>query len=287
MINLRYHIFSLAAVLLALAGGIALGAGVLKSDDVTTDEAGNERAISPALAGFDAGFAALTAPDLLDNKLEDRTVLVVTLPSAREAEVGGIMENLNLAGAEVVGQVTLTSNFLTTGNRQFVEGVARQSLGDEADAGGAYETISAAFARGYLTTGSADLDETARTIRAAFTEGNLVEVIQDPGSRAELLVIVAGPALTNDAGESSVVSQIVGPLKDKSEGVLVAGPVSSGEDGVIRAVRQGQASSSVTTIDVTDTASGRVAAVLALIREAEGHSGTWGTSRAADGPVPN
>lgn len=287
MINLRYHIFSLAAVLLALAAGVALGAGVLYTGETPDSEIGQQKAISPALAGFDAGFATLTAPDLIENELKGRTVVVMTMPSAREGEVGGIVENLTLAGADVVGQIQLTSKFLAPGNRQFVEGVARQSLTDAPSTAGAYEIIGTALARAYLTKDKDKLDESARTIRAAFSEGRLVDPVKDPNKRAELAVIIAGPTLTADEGEGGVMAQIVGTLDSQAKGTVVAGPVVSGEDGVVRSVRQSEAASSVTTVDVTDTGTGRIVVVLGLIREADGRGGAWGTSRAADGPVPN
>ena len=55
---------------------------------------------------------------------------------------------------------------------------------------------------------------------------------------------------------------------------------------MLAALRDSDAASQVSTVDVTDTAAGRVVVALALAREAEGQSGSWGTSRSADGPLP-
>ena len=84
MINFRYHIVSLAAVLFALAAGVLLGAGVLQQADEDDAKAGGTPEISPQLVGFDAGFASLTADDLLKGKLKDRSVLVISMPSSRD-----------------------------------------------------------------------------------------------------------------------------------------------------------------------------------------------------------
>jgi len=288
VINLRYHVISLAAVLLALAAGIALGAGLLDESDATaagTD--GDTAEISSALAGFDAGYATLTSPGLLRDKLKDRTVLLLTTPGARDNEIEGLIENLTTAGARVTGQVEMTGKLLAPSNRQFAEGVATQSDPDAAEAPSDYAKVGTAIARGYLTRGNGELDDTARTIRSAFTEGGLLNPEQDPETSAQLALVVAGPSGASAGGEGTVISSIASSLDAGSQGVTVVGPVSSGRDGVVNAVRTSDAAASVSTVDVTDTGTGRVAAILALVREAAGQSGAWGTSRAGDGPVPN
>lgn len=288
MINLRYHVISLAAVLLALAAGIALGAGVLDESDTAEAGGANDSAeISSALAGFDAGYATLTSPGLLRDKLKNRTVLLLTTPGARDSEIDSLIENLTTAGARVTGEVEMTGKLLSPSNRQFAEGVATQADPDAATATSDYAKVGTAIARGYLTTGDGSLDDTALTIRSAFTEGGLLAPEQDPEVSAQLALIVSGPSGAGAGGEGTVISSIVASLDSGSQGVTVVGPVSSGEDGVVNAVRSSDAAATVSTVDVTDTGTGRVAAILGLVREAAGQSGAWGTSRAGDGPVPN
>ncbi len=286
MINLRYHVISLAAVLLALAAGIAIGAGLLdESEAGATGRSTGASQISPALAGFDAGYATLTAPTMLNDKLRGKSVMLFVTPGARDVEVDSLIDNLTTAGASVTGQIAMTAKFLSPSNRQFVEGVAAQSNPGGSETG--YAAVGTAIARGYLTEGDGALDETARTIRSAFEEGGLLEPAQDPETSAQLALIVSGPAEATAEGEGTVIANIAASLDAGSEGVAVVGPVSSGENGVVNAVRGSDAASVVSTVDVTDTGTGRVAAVLALIREASGQSGSWGTSRATGGPVPN
>jgi hypothetical protein len=68
---------------------------------------------------------------------------------------------------------------------------------------------------------------------------------------------------------------------------VLAGPSpSSLEGGVVAALRDSDATSQVSSVDVTDTAAGRVVVALALATEARGQSGAWGTSRSSDGAVP-
>lgn len=288
MINLRYHVISLAAVLLALAAGIAVGAGLLDESDATAPRPGADAAeISSALAGFDAGYATLTAPNLLRDKLKDRTVLLLTTPGARDNEIDSLIENLTTAGARVTGQLAMTAKLLSPANRQFAEGVAAQADPTGAGAVAGYDAVGTAIARGYLTRGDGSLDETARTVRAAFVEGDLLQPDQEPETSAQLALIVSGPSGAAVSGEGTVIASIAGTLDAGSQGVTIVGPVSSGENGAVNAVRGSEAAAAVTTVDVTDTGTGRVAAILALVREAAGQGGSWGTSRAADGPIPS
>lgn len=283
MIPFRYHVISLAAVLLALASGVLLGSGLLHKDVSATTTAGGQRAVSPTLAGYDAGYAAVTGPELVKGTLSGHRVLIATIPGARESEVDGLIENLGRSGAKISGRVVLTDKLLSSGNRQFAEGVAEQAHPDGKSTTNPWDTIGTAFARGWLTTKDAKLDDTARTVRAAFTEGGLVSTVQEPSNRSDLLVIVSGPSAT---AHGQVLTELLGSVTAGARGVLVAGPIGAGEGGVVQDVRDSESASQLSTFDVLDMASGRVGAVLALAKAAEGQPGSWGTSRGADGPLP-
>jgi len=287
VINLRYHLVSLAAVLLALAAGIAVGAGLLDHAGASLgDDSDRQQDVSPAVAGFDAAYAEVTAPDLIRDTLRDKSVIVFTTPGAPDAQVDGVVENLQNAGATVSGRVGLTTKLLSAGNRQFAEGVATQSADDDLSGDSAYARIGTAL--GYAYLGDDWDEERSRTIRSAFTQGELIDEAAEPEQGATLAVIVAGPAGEGDESDyGAVVAQMAPALDSMSDGLLVAGPVSSAADrGVVGRVRSADDAAELSTFDVTDTATGRTAAVLALVRESEGNSGSWGTSRSADGPMP-
>ena len=130
-----------------------------------------------------------------------------------------------------------------------------------------------------------NLDTTATTIGSAFDEGKLVSYASKPEKFANLAVVVSGPGRAGDSG--SVAAQLSKAIDGAGEGAVLAGPSTSSQDGgVLAALRDSDAASQVSTVDVTDTAAGRVVVALALAREAKGQSGSWGTSRSADGAVP-
>lgn len=289
MISFRYHLVSVAAILIALAAGIALGSGPL-------DEAGESlrgdggTSVDPALTSFEDAFAGRTAAGLLTDRLKGQSVLVVTVPGASRGEVTGITSDLQLAGAEVTGEVELTSKILDAGGRQFAEGVAEQSAADVPGVSGSddsYGRIGAALGRALLADETADADQTALTIRSAFTEGDLITLTTPPAKLATLTVLVTGPERAGSADRSTVIAALAGSLNESGKGVVVAGPASSGTDGgAVKAVRDGAFATAVSTVDVTDTASGRIVTVLAAASQAAGQPGAWGTSRSESGALP-
>ncbi len=289
MISFRYHLVSIAAVLMALAAGIALGAGPL--DDPTSALSGDgdgSAAADPALARFESGYAARTSGTLLKDALKGRSVVVLTLPGARAEETKDIRADLEKAGAAITGEVQLTAKLIDPANRQFAEGVAQQSAADVegvSDAGDSYARIGAALGRSVLGGAGKNLDTTATTIGSAFDEGQLVTYATKPKKFANLAVVVSGPGRSDDTG--SVSAQLATAVDRAGSGAVLAGPSASSLDGGVLAVlRDSDAASQVSTVDVTDTAAGRVVVALALATEAKGQSGAWGTSRSADGAVP-
>lgn len=289
MISFRYHLVSIAAVLLALAAGVALGAGPLDDNTVLSgDGDGSGTSADPAIARFESGYAARTSGALLKDALKGRSVVVMTLPGARAEESKDIRADIEKAGGAVTGEVQLTSKLVDPANRQFSEGVAQQSASDVtgvADAGESYGRIGAALGRSVLGDAGKDLDTTATTISSAFDEGKLVTYAAKPAKFANLAVVVSGPGRAGDSG--SVAAQLSKAFDGAGGGAVLAGPsTSSQEGGVLAALRDSDAASQVSTVDVTDTAAGRIVVALALAREADGQSGSWGTSRSADGPLP-
>lgn len=288
MISFRYHLVSVAAVLLALAAGIALGAGPLDDNTILSGDDNAGSSADPAIARFESGYAARTSGALLKGVLKSRSVVVLTLPGARAEETKDIRADIEKAGADVTGEVQLTGKLVDPANRQFAEGVAQQSASDVkgvTDAGESYGRIGAALGRSVLGKSGKNLDTTANTISSAFVEGELVTYAAKPEKFADLAVVVSGPGRAGDSG--SVAAQLAKAIDGSGRGAVLAGPSTSSQDGgVLAALRGSDAASQVSTVDVTDTAAGRVVVSLALAREADGQSGSWGTSRSADGAVP-
>jgi len=290
VINFRYHVVSLAAALLALAAGVVLGAGFLDTSATVGDGPDQTAAADPAVASFESGYVGRTGPTLLKKQLDGESVVVLTTAGANAADIKGVTASLGAAGADVVGQAVLTAKLLDPGGRQFAEGVAQQ-VGEDipgisAD-GDSYARIGAAIARSLVADKTSEIDEAATTLRSAFVEGDLISLTTAPTSRASLVVIVTGPRSSTSGDQGVSLAGIAAALDASSQGVLVTGPSSaSTPGGFLAALREDDQTGTLSTVDVANSPAGRVVVALALASEAAGESGSWGTSRSADGAVP-
>jgi hypothetical protein len=279
VINFRYHLVSLASVFLALAVGIVLGAHYLDPDSVGGDTGGSN---DSGLVSFQSGYAGVTGGPLIAGSLKGVGVVIFTLPGAEEKQVADISADIAQAGGRVTGEVGFTSKLLDAGNRQFAESVAEGVLPNAPGSG--YDKVGAALAAAFV--GSGDPDAKAGPIRSAFTEGGLIRVATAPKTRAPLVLIVAGSA-TDQSSSGSVLADLAATLAEAGNGAVIAGPsTASTGGGLLAAVRDSSSAGDFGTVDVTDTAAGRVIVVLALKSVSEGSTGSWGTSRSHDGAVP-
>jgi hypothetical protein len=119
MISLRYHLVSLAAVFLALAVGVLLGASGVSDRllsaavDQSEDLGGQVQALTAErddLAAAHRGaeeFAARIGPAAVRGLLADKRVTVVTA-GADAADRAALVELIATAGAALAGEVALT-----------------------------------------------------------------------------------------------------------------------------------------------------------------------------------
>lgn len=295
MINFRYHLVSTAAIFLALAAGIALGSGPLdNAKNILGKDNGNASASADRsdLSGFESAYAKKTGMSLVAGKLKGQSVVVFTLPGARAAQVQGLKSAMTSGGAKVTGEVALTSKLLDSAGRQFAEGVTQQAakgVSGVATTGDSYLRIGSALGRAYLAKKTTKVDESASTISSAFSEGELISVPAKPKELASIALIVAGPdAADGDQGQGDIVTQMAVGFDAQARGVVLAGPSPSSEDGgFLQVLRSSDTAGQVSTIDVTDSAAGQLITVLVAAREIGDNAGAFGTSRSADGSIPN
>lgn len=307
MIDFRYHLISIIAIFLALAAGITLGAGpfhdpvnaqiAADEDQNRADEAELRDQLSAAQQSqaFEDAFAASVGDDLLGDRLEDRTVALFLLPGADEESASGLQQQIEAAGGSVTTQVGLTEKMIDPGERQFAEGVARQSLDGQSDVPdtsglSSYELLGTGLGRAFLTDGSeAKYDSAASTITSAYREAGFLEDAKEPGERADLAVFVTGGARDTAAdGQDELVATVAASADSVGLGAVVAGAPTSGDDGgAVGYVRDGDLSGTVSTVDAVTARAGQIVTVLALEQEAGGKSGQYGTGEGVDGVMPD
>jgi hypothetical protein len=308
VINFRYHVVSLVAVMLALAVGIALGGGPLQRTPDDAPAGGEVQTLASAQAelaqleegtAFADDYTDRTADGVLDQAVKDRAVTVLTLPGADDADVTQLTQMVDRAGGTVTAEAVLGEKLLDVGNRQLVSELASQmtasaedDLGMPDDVSG-YEQMSLLLAHALVSHKAAgdDVDGTGESTLAGLATADLLTVDGDVDSRGSLVLVVAGEpygSADDREGAGSIVSTLLVALDEQSDGVVLAGPVaSSAEDGLVGTVRADPTTADVvSTVDALERTAGAVVAVLALREEADGKSGHYGTSAAPDGALP-
>lgn len=315
MIDFRYHLVSLVSVFLALAVGIVLGAGPLRESigDTLTQQVNALRQEKDGLRADVAtknasiehrdDFITAVAPELVSDRLTDRTVAIVRLPGVEDTTVDSVVDTLGLSGATVTARVQLTDAWTDADKRllreqtasQLVAGVPGGVQGEDADS-----RLDALLARALLSgapAGPAPVDQSARGILSGLDGADLVKVDGDVNSLADLTLVLA-PGVPEATGQpapqataASDLSQAYVDLArslDAVGGTVVSGPASSAtKGGFVQAVRSDDAAArEVSTVDSGGTPMGEVAAVRALRQQADGAAGQYGSGDGAAAPLP-
>ena len=222
MIDFRYHLVSLISVFLALAVGIALGAGPLKETigDSLTGQVSQLREEKDALrvdlddAAAEAQWteSALDAAsdDLIGGILGDRRVALIQVGAVSDQVRNGVVDRLEQAGGTVTGTVQVTEAWTDPEQQTFRQSLAGTLLDYLDPVPGAQSGSELAEALAQSLTASEPADPDVRSERAGILldllrEGGLVATTADITAPADLVVVLAGPVL--DARTAQVEAQ--------------------------------------------------------------------------------
>ncbi|KRE37237.1 hypothetical protein ASG73_13200 [Janibacter sp. Soil728] len=323
MIDFRYHLVSLAAVLIALSIGIVLGAGPLNDNigNTLSGEVTKLRQEKDALRaqgndqrrqieGRDA-YDKATLATVVAGRLTDRRVSVVSLPQASDEDVEAIRDTLEQAGASVSDTVEVTPAWASTdpkitATRSTAGQAALHDLGVGPAVPDGAQRVDQALA--VILTGQAKADGSAAASmserEAAWSElrdAGLVKGSKTPPEIAELVVVVGGPVPAKAPDSTNSVDReaerIAGSwvalthlVQTHADGTVLAAAeavTGTGDASPLTMARTpGSLADDVSTVDVPSTPMGRAAIVLALVEQSDGGSGDYGLGQSADGPVP-
>ena len=272
------RLITVASVCCALAVGVGLGAGPLQGDERAA--AGSHRARGGhADEAYAEAFVAAAAPSLYARRLAGHSVAVVALPGADETVVKALTDQVVAAGGTVTSRTDVRESLTGRGQKAMVDALGAQlseqvpGIVDASET--TYPRLGRLLAASVATTGQAAAPgPQALTVRKSLAAGKLTS---DPGTVgvAPLVLVVAGSDV-----EDSIVGGLVTGLAGGAHGVVVAGPSGSADLGVVH-----EAAAAVATVDGSETAAGRAAAVLALVHQITGGGGAYGAS-GIDGPAP-
>jgi hypothetical protein len=309
MIDFRYHVVSIVAVLLALALGLFLGSTTLQGR-VFDDLKGRADAVNKSnhvLSGKikqvngqltkAQQFDDALQPQVLTGRLAGESVAVVSAPGVSGGDRSAVMTALQEAGADVTADVRLSSSYIDPTQSAELGQLAKELPGRvPASANSGAAAADATLASVLVTRPARTQLSPARIAQDldAFSAGKLLSVSgADPTRQASLgLMLVPRGDTGTPAGtlrvQSDILLTMAHYLGNYGQGAVVAGPSPvTGVPGVLESARgaEGPIIKGVSTVDSYDVAAGRIAMVLALNAVLDGKAGAYGP--AASTPLPS
>jgi Copper transport outer membrane protein, MctB len=282
VIGSRGYAVPLVGCLLALATGIALGAGPLTD---TGSSASVPPVTSPPSAQhrYADAFAGAVATRLYADGLSRRPVAVLTAPGAAATTVTGLVAQIKAAGGQVSGTYPLSSQLVDPQQKSLVDTLGTElgkQLHTRLDRGASTyprigELLAVAVANRGGGVGQVNGDVSA--VRQSMVAAKLMTVPPARPGTAPLVLLVLGKGL-----DQAIADGLVTGLAAKSRGVVVVADTAAPN---LAGLRADGVTKHATAVDGVETTAGQVASVLALIRSWRTPGGSFGAS-GADGAAP-
>jgi hypothetical protein len=282
VIRSRAYAIPFTAVLLALATGVALGAGPL--DDTRSDASTGPDVVTRAPdPTYSDAFAATVAPRLYADGLSRRPVALVTMPGADPATVAALASQIKAAGGQVSGTYAVQGQLVDAEQKSLVDTLgiqlAKQVRSQVDRRASTYPRIGQLVAVAVANRGSSGVPvgDDASAVRQSLAAAHLLTVPSGAAETAPLILVVMGRAV-----DQAIADGFVTGLAAGSRGVVAVAPT---RDATLTAMDADGVTRHVTTVDGSETSAGRVTAVLGLVRSWKTQGGAFGAS-GADGAVP-
>jgi Copper transport outer membrane protein, MctB len=310
MIDFRYHLISIIAVLMALAIGILAGSGFLggplladlrhRLNNIAHDNSGLQKDVATLTKTTQDNqvFAEATEPWLVQRALAAHTVVLLESQGTETAASDGIVSSIVDAGGTVTATVTFTDKLSLTdptalnqlalsvhsssGSARKVRDQAAVLLGDRAAAASRAPDIPPSESSAESQRFEALL---AQLEKDGFvgTDRTRDGITVPPGA---LFVVLAGAVDHPPFPARSFCLDLARSLGAHAATVLAAEP-SDSTWGFVAAVRaDGKAAQTVATVDDAETVPGGIATVLGLREAIRGRIGHYGFAPGADAVIP-
>ncbi|WP_264030311.1 copper transporter [Cellulosimicrobium sp. SH8] len=318
MIDFRYHIVSLISVFLALAVGIILGAGPLQGaigDQLTgqveqlrteRNELRDQLDEANVTVGNDSRYIEAAGPQLVAGSLQDRRVAVVDLDGADNERDDAIAEQLETAGASVVGHVRLTDSWTDQDEESARQTVAEglgEKLGEVPQDATPEQRLARALAlalTGSTPASSEERSPEAIELEALLERFALVDVVSEQTLPADVVLLLGGPAPEQAApaaaeGEEApapdtyvvdIEVQVAVAAQEVAEAALVAGPTAVSGDVVSTIRANDDLAATLSTVSGIEGEPGRINVPLALAARIADQVGQFGFEESATAVLP-
>jgi hypothetical protein len=275
VIRSRAYAVPLVAVLLALATGVALGAGPLTDTRSSAEPRPVITSPEPQHLYADS-FAGAVAGRLYDKALSHRPVAIMTTPGADPTTVAALTAQIKAAGGQVTATYALSSQLVDPEQKTLVDTLGSE-LGKQLHAridksASTYPRIGELLAVAVATRDASvgRLDDDVSAVRQSMVAAKLMSVPQGPPGTAPLVLVVLGSEV-----DQAIADGLLTGLAARSRAVVAVGDTQSPN---LLGLRQDGVTKQVTAVDGAETTAGQVASVLALIRSWRTRGGSFGAS---------
>ncbi|MGI9125704.1 MAG: copper transporter [Mycobacterium sp.] len=285
----RRFVLSLAAVFLALAVGVVLGARVLSGPKMSglLGDSGNLKKQVEVLTEENSELSdILSAASDFDKQMSDRIVhgalagksaVVIKAPDADNTDVDEVISLIGQAGGSVTGTIGLTQQFVDATASEKLRSLVNSPIvpaGTQLNTGLVDESAQAGDLLGSALLINRDpkiapvSDDARDAVLTALRDTGFLTYTNRFGA-ADTAVVITGGALAEDAGnQGATVARFAAGLAPHGSGTVLAGRDGSATGVAALAVNRADPalSGAVTTVDDIDAESGRITAILALQR---------------------
>lgn len=298
MTALRHYVGLVVATCVALAVGIALGAGPLQGSTPVSDQSlsKDKAALADTVVSLEAGqtfgsaVSRVAAPSLLKGRLTNSSVAVFALPGVPDSTISGVSSAVQQAGGTVLVTARLSADLIDPHRKTYVDSLSTSAIKGLRDVhptgAGPYARFGALLARAYTGhSSSLRFDAEAIRIHDQIQGAKLSSVASTPARRASLVIVLASGdhGTGQDTTARDVIeTYLVTALAHGSQALLVAAPANASlPGGLLTAVHATPGlRHHVSTLNVVDSVPGQIAAVYALAGAANGTYGDYGTVQA-------
>lgn len=305
MIDFRYHLISLVAVILALALGILAGSGFLGGPflerlqrevdraEERNRELGQVITAQDELLAQQEAFARASAPLLVRGKLVGEEIVLMEIADSDDGLGEETRRVLLEAGAEIVSEVIFLPKLAMSSDPSVDElslitgsfGNDPDAILEEAAALVGERAATAAADEGPTSPPSSGADQRFTSLLGELEEAGFVNSVlpeEGPSVPTDASFVVVGGSQDRAPFQTNrFVSALSAALAGRGAAAMVVEPSRSTWGLVTAVVRDVEARAAVATVDNGETTVGQIAVVLGLDEATNGTIGHFGTEPGA------
>ena len=298
MIDFRYHLVSLMAVLVALTMGVVLGAGPLQGK-ISDTLSGQVTALSKQQselrqanedlvkeANNSNEYIGVLGRKVTPGTMTGKKVAVVRLPGVSDEAVNGINAQLKMAGAAITDSVALKDSWFNEDSQSYRDTLAStlsSKLADKVDAKVSSQQVLATALGMGLTSSDKEIQTLVTSLSAGDTPLISASAVTDPAQ----LIVVATAQSKEKEGQDPVLKPDLEFVKGINlvlpKGMVVVGSAQS-EGDYLSQIRAEKIE--VTTVDSIGSVMSNVSTPFALLADEAGNNQAYGTEHYATQLIP-